>query len=429
MVVRRLKLNNEKFIIEGPVKKLKGTLPVRGSKNACLKAMAAAVLTEKPVTVKNIPLIEDIFRMKELLEALGVKVEKTSERAFLISAENVKKTALNFEIAKSLRASVALTSPLLARFGSVSFPFPGGCVIGKRPIDLFIGGFEKMGAKVSTRGKGDNFTIEAKELKGAEIFFRLISVTGTETLMMAATLARGRTVLRNAAQEPEIADLADFLNKCGARIKGAGASTIIVDGVKKLGSGIFNTPPDRIETGSFAILGALLGDKLRVTDCNPSHILSLIEHLELMGVSLKKGQGWLEISRPRFLKPMNIKTREYPGFPTDLQAPFSVLLTQAEGISALFETVYDGRLDYINDLVRMGANIISGDAHQAIFHGPTFLKGREMEAPDLRAGLTFILAALIAKGKSIIHNVYNIDRGYEKIEERLRNIGAIIERI
>ena len=429
MVVRRLKLNNEKFIIEGPVKKLKGTLPVRGSKNACLKAMAAAVLTEKPVTVKNIPLIEDIFRMKELLEALGVKVEKTSERAFLISAENVKKTALNFEIAKSLRASVALTGPLLARFGTVSFPFPGGCVIGKRPIDMFIGGFEKMGAKVFARGKGSNFTIKAKALKGAEIFFRIVSVTGTETLMMAATLARGRTILRNAAQEPEIADLADFLNGCGARVKGAGTNTIVIDGVKKLGAGVFKTPADRIEAGSFFILGALFGDKLRVTRCNPAHILSLIEHLELMGISLKKGQDWLEISRPRFFKPVNVKTHEYPGLPTDLQAPFSVLLTQAKGTSVLFETVYDGRLNYVQDLVRMGANIILCDANRAIFHGQTCLKGREMEAPDLRAGLTFILAALIAKGKSIIHNVYNIDRGYEKIEERLRNIGAIIERI
>jgi UDP-N-acetylglucosamine 1-carboxyvinyltransferase len=425
--VRRL--NEEKFIIKGSAGKLKGTIPVRGSKNACLKAMAAAVLTDKPITIKNVPLIEDVFRMRELLEFLGAEVKEIGQHSFLISAENIKKSCLDFEIAKSFRASVALTGPLLARLGTVSFPFPGGCVIGKRPIDMFLNGFEKMGAKVFTNGKGNNFTIKVKVLKGAEIFFRIVSVTGTETLMMAATLARGRTVLRNAAQEPEIANLADFLNSCGARIKGAGTSTIVINGVKKLGPGVFNTPPDRIETGSFLILGALSGDKLRVIHCNPFHILSLIEYLESMGVSLKKGKDWVEISRPKFLKPINIKTSEYPGFPTDLQAPFSVLLTQARGTSSLFETVYDGRLNYINDLVRMGANIILCDAHRAIFHGKTYLKGREVEAPDLRAGLTFILAALIAKGKSIIHNVYNIDRGYEKIEERLRDAGAAIKRI
>src|SRR3989338_342734 len=422
-------INGEKFVIKGSTERLKGTLPVRGSKNACLKALAAAVLTDQPITIKNIPLIEDVFRMRELLEFLGAKIKKTGQRSFLISAGNVKKSCLDFKIAKSLRASVALTGPLLARLGTVSFPFPGGCVIGKRPIDMFLNGFEKMGAKVFIKGRGNNFTIKAKALKGAEIFFRIASVMATETLMMAATLAQGRTILRNAAQEPEIADLADFLNSCGARVKGAGTGTIVINGVKKLGPGIFNTPPDRIEAGSFTILGALLVDKLRVVNCEPLHILSLIEHLESMGVSLKKGKDWLEVSRPRYFKPVNVKTREYPGFPTDLQAPFSVLLTQARGISSLFETVYDGRLNYINDLIRMGENVILCDAHRAIFHGQTCLKGREMEAPDLRAGLTFILAALIAKGKSIIHNVYNIDRGYEKIEERLRNAGAAIERV
>ncbi|MBI5045761.1 MAG: UDP-N-acetylglucosamine 1-carboxyvinyltransferase [Candidatus Niyogibacteria bacterium] len=418
-----------KFIVQGLAgKRLAGTIPVLGSKNACLKVFAAAILTSEPVIIKNAPLIEDIFRMRELLASLGAEVENRG-RVFRIVAKNIKTRALDDGIAKSLRASIVLAGPMLARFGEVQFSYPGGCVIGKRPIDLFLDGFKKLGARVTSDKQGNRFTVKAKRLRGANICFRLVSVGGTETLMMAATLAAGRTTLHNAAQEPEIIALADFLNKCGARIKGAGTNTITVDGVRSLHGGVFQTPPDRLETGSFAIMGALLGDKLKITNCNPAHILGVIEHLESMGASIKKGRTWLEVTRAKKPLPVNLKTHEYPGFPTDLQAPFAVLLTQAYGTSMLFETVFDGRLTYLEDLNRMGADIVPCDAHRAVFHGPRSLRDREADAPDLRAGLAFIFAALIAKGESIIHNAYNIDRGYEKIEDRFSGIGVNIKRV
>lgn len=407
---------------------MQGTIPVFGSKNACLKAFAAAILTAEPVVIKNAPLIEDIFRMRELLVSLGAEVTNNG-RVFRIASKDIKTRALDDGIAKSLRASIVLAGPMLARFGEVSFSYPGGCVIGKRPIDLFLDGFKKLGAKVTSDKQGNRFKVKAKRLRGADICFRLMSVGGTETLMMAATLALGRTTLHNAAQEPEIVALADFLNKCGARISGAGTNTVIIDGVKNLHGGIFETPPDRLEAGSFAIMGAFLGDKLKITDCDPSHILSVLEHLESMGANIKKGKTWLEVTRAKKLQSVNLKTHEYPGFPTDLQAPFAVLLTQASGTSMLFETVFDGRLAYLSDLNRMGADIVPCDAHRAVFHGPRSLRGREVDAPDLRAGLAFIFASLVAKGESIIHNAYNIDRGYEKIEDRLSGIGVNIKRV
>ncbi|MEK7646947.1 MAG: UDP-N-acetylglucosamine 1-carboxyvinyltransferase [Patescibacteria group bacterium] len=417
------------FVVKGLAgKRLHGTIPVFGSKNACLKAFAAAILTSDPVVIKNAPLIEDVFRMRELLTSLGAEVVNNG-RVFRVVAKNIKARALEDGIAKSLRASIVLAGPMLARFGEVEFSYPGGCVIGKRPIDLFLDGFKKLGASVISDKQGNRFKVKAKRLRGANICFRLMSVGGTETLMMAATLALGRTILHNAAQEPEIVALADFLNQCGARINGAGTNTIIIDGVKSLHGGIFETPPDRLEAGSFAIMGALLGDKLKITNCDPAHILSVIEYLESMGANIKKGETWLEVTRAKKLQSVNLKTHEYPGFPTDLQAPFAVLLTQASGTSMLFETVFDGRLTYLSDLNRMGADIVPCDAHRAVFHGPRSLRGREVDAPDLRAGLAFIFASLVAKGESIIHNAYNIDRGYEKIEDRLSAIGVNIKRV
>jgi UDP-N-acetylglucosamine 1-carboxyvinyltransferase len=417
-----------KFVIKGLNKKLSGEIAVAGSKNAGLKAFAAALLTSDEVILQNIPEIEDIARMRDLLKALGAKLESVGDHAFSVQAADSLSTNLSSDIAKRLRSSIVLTGPLLARFGRVSFPYPGGCVIGKRPIDIFLNGYKKMGAKIKESVDGGSFEISAKRLKGAEIFFRVVSVTGTETLMMAATLAEGKTVLHNAAQEPEIEILADFLKVCGAQISGAGTNTIIIEGVKKLNGGAFYNPPDRIETGSFAIMGALLGKNLRITNCVPNQIMSVIDHMTSMGVDTKYGKDWITVSRPKNLLTVDVKTHEYPGFPTDLQAPFSILLTQAKGMSLLFETIFEGRLGYIEDLNRMGANIIAYDTHRVAISGPTELRGREMESPDLRAGLAFIVAALVANGESIVHNAYNIDRGYERIEERLRAIGADIRR-
>ncbi|MDD5032651.1 MAG: UDP-N-acetylglucosamine 1-carboxyvinyltransferase [Candidatus Pacebacteria bacterium] len=419
------------FLIKGlgKKKKLEGTLRVNGAKNAVLKAQAASVLFKEEVVLKNVPFIEDFLQMNCLLGSLGVEVFHEEGRTFRYKISSGIKPEMDLKIATLLRSSVVLTGPILAREGRVFFPHPGGCVIGKRPIDVFLDSFKEMGAGVIE--ETNFYRIEAKKLKGADIFFKLPSVTATETLMMAAVLAYGKTILRNVACEPEIAVLANFLNASGADIKGAGTNTIEINGRsgKLLEKGVFETPPDRVEAGSFAVIASILGKNLRISDCDPSHMRAELSALKETGVDIKIGKDYLLISAPKRLTAVDIKTHEYPGFSTDMQAPFSVLLTQAEGKSMVFETVFDGRLNYLNDLERMGAKIIICDPHRAIIEGPTKLRGRKMESPDLRAGLAFLTAALAAEGESEISNIYNIDRGYEKIEERLSNIGATIKRI
>jgi UDP-N-acetylglucosamine 1-carboxyvinyltransferase len=418
-----------KFVIRGG-KKLSGKIEVMGAKNLALKAMAASLLFGNSVTIENIPQIEDVTRMSELLMDLGAAIKRPDERTLVIDSGDIKKTALRPDIAKKFRASIVLVGPLLVRSKKVSFPHPGGCVIGKRPINVFLDGWLAMGAGV--KEKKGRFEVSAKELRGADFTFRVISVTGTETLMMTAALAKGRTVLRNAACEPEIPALAEFLNDSGAKITGAGTPTIEIEGTggKLLeATRLFRVIPDRIEAGSFLILGAALGKKIKVTGCNPAHLSAVMIQLKDVGVDLKAGDDWVEVARPKTLKAANVKTKEYPGFPTDLQAPYAVLMTQAKGESMIFETIFEGRLGYAEDLQRMGANIVLCDPHRILVTGPTQLRAREIESPDLRAGLAFILTALLAEGESVISNVYQIDRGYEKIDERLRKLGAEINRI
>lgn len=406
-----------------------GSIEVRGAKNSALKILAASVLFENPLTIKNLPKIEDVFRMKELLEGLGVRVEDMGRREWKVDAREVADTALQREVAERFRGSIVLAGPVLARMGKVSFPHPGGCVIGKRPIDIFLNGWRAMGAILEESKKGHE--LRAKQLRGGEFFFRVISVTGTETLMMTAVLAQGTTILRNAACEPEIQALAEFLNASGARIKGAGTSTIEITGTggKLLrAKSAFEVIPDRIEAGSFLILGAALGNTIQVHHCNPAHLAALIAALREVGVKVEVGPKSVTVRRPRELRAVNIITREYPGFATDLQAPFTVLMTQAQGESMVFETVFEARLGYAEELNRMGARIVTADPHRIFVHGPTPLHGRDIESPDLRAGLAFVIAALIAKGESVVGNIHHIDRGYEKIEERLKKLGAEIER-
>ncbi|MDO8555024.1 MAG: UDP-N-acetylglucosamine 1-carboxyvinyltransferase [bacterium] len=405
---------------------LNGVLPVRGAKNAVLKAQAASLLFSDEICINNSPLIDDVIKMNELLEDLGVEVKRMSERSFVFKQPKTFKTNLDPKIAKSFRASIVLTGPLLAREGKVSFPHPGGCVIGKRPIDVFLDAFIKMGAKLKI--EDDRYILEAKHLKGIDLFFKVPSVTATETLIMTAVLINGTTKLYNCACEPEIESLADFLNLSGAKISGAGTPFITIKGGKKLKRGVFNTPPDRIEAGSFAIIAALCGKNLKIANCDPNHMHAILCVLENAGVDVKKGSNYILINAPSKLKPVDIKTHEYPGFPTDLQAPVCVLLTQAVGSSSIFETVFEDRLNYTNDLVRMGANIMNCGPHRAIVSGPTPLHGREMESLDLRAGLAFLTAALISESSSVLHNINNIDRGYEKVEERLNKVGAEITR-
>lgn len=421
-----------KFLIRGG-KKLSGEIAVKGAKNAALKAMAAALLFENPVVLENMPLIEDVSRAGELLGGLGASIKKRGEGAIEIDPRGAVQSELEQEIAKRLRASVVVVGPLLARGGKASFPYPGGCVIGRRPIDVFLDGWRAMGATIKME-KGNGFCVEAGKLRGADYTFRVVSVTGTETLMMTAALAEGRTVLRNAALEPEIPALARFLNSSGARIRGAGTPTIEIEGTAgKLlrAAEAFRMIPDRIEAGSFLILGAALapGDGLRISGCNPEHLTAVLAALRDAGARPEIGKDWVTVRRPEKLRAVNIQTREYPGFPTDLQAPFAVLMTQAEGESIIFETIFENRFGYAEDLKRMGANIFFADQHRIVVKGPTVLRGREIESPDLRAGLAFVAAALLAEGESKISNVYQIDRGYEKIDERLRKLGADIERV
>ena len=418
-------------------KKLRGEIAVRGAKNAALKAIAASALFADPLPVSNLPVIADVERMKDLLVSVGASVSGAKRRIVISLPRELKKAAFDPGVSRRLRASVVATGPLLARTGRIVFPHPGGCVIGARPIDLFLEGFARMGARVSFDKRRSLYTVSAPKggLRGAHLFFRTQSVTATETFMMAAVLASGVTRIHNAAMEPEIVHLADFLNACGARIRGAGTPFLSVSGGRLLRARTraYRTPPDRIEAGSFLLLAALAARDVTVSGCNPRELESLLEIFSVSGVPFSVSRSSVSVFGGRkknkeYTPPAEIRTHEYPGFPTDLQAPMTVFLTQSGGETVVFETIFEGRLSYTEEIVRMGAHITMMDTHRILVKGPTLLRGREMESPDLRAGLSFIIAAAVAKGRSIVHNVSNIDRGYEDIESRLRALGLSIER-
>ncbi|MEK7575338.1 MAG: UDP-N-acetylglucosamine 1-carboxyvinyltransferase [Patescibacteria group bacterium] len=417
-------------------RRLSGTLPVFGAKNAALPALASAILFKDEVVFDNVPYIHDIEQSIEIIKNLGGDTERESAHQWKIDATKIKTTALDVERSKHMRASIVFTGPLLARYGKVSFPHPGGCVLGERPVDMFMSAFEKMGAKISLNDEIYTVEVNSKKLKGAEIFLRVPSHTATETIMMAAVLAEGTTVIKNSAMEPEIANIADFLNSCGAQIDGAGTSTITITGGELLSAGkkVFHTIPDRIEAGSFLILAALAGENLSITNCNPKHLESLIDSLQHSKVPLQVDKNSITVKLARDFKTSDfksasVKTHEYPGFPTDLQAPMAIFLTQVTGESNVFETIFEGRLNYADDLIKMGAKINVWNPHTMTVKGPSALKGRELDGPDIRAGLAYILAGIVARGRSVINNVHYVDRGYERIEERLKAVGVDIERI
>lgn len=416
-----------KFIIKGQ-KKLSGEIRVKGAKNLALKVIPAAILSSEPMTISNLPQIEDIGKSLQLISELGFSVKKEGSN-YVIEAKKPKTTDLPAKLADKFRTSVMFVGPLLARFKEVRFPHPGGCVIGAggRPIDLFLDGFRALGAEIKMEDRF--YYIKAKKLKGCEFFFSKVSVTVTESLMMTACLAEGKTILKNCAMEPEIKYLADYLNKCGAKISGAGTPNITIIGVKHIKGGSIKIMPDRIETGSFAIMAAATNSEITIKDCDPSHIEVLLTIFKKIGINFEVGKNWLKIKKSENLKPYSIQTHEYPGFPTDLQSPYLVLMTQVKGNSLVHETIYDRRLIWTDMLSQMGANITMCDPHRVLVSGPSKLYGKKLISPDIRAGIGLVIAALMAKGNTEIDNIYQIDRGYEKLDERLRKIGADIVRV
>ncbi|HXU39091.1 MAG TPA: UDP-N-acetylglucosamine 1-carboxyvinyltransferase [Blastocatellia bacterium] len=415
----------DKFRILGG-RPLQGRIQISGAKNSALPCMAAALLTSETVTLHNLPYARDIITMRRLLEDLGCHILMPELRTLKISGEHVETFEAPYELVKTMRASVLALGPLLARFGEARVSLPGGCAIGQRPIDLHLAGFEKLGATVEIEG-GD-VVARSKRLQGREIYFDKVSVTGTENLMMAAALADGVTVLTNAAREPEIVDLAELLNKMGARVEGAGRSSIRIEGVSKLGGAEHTIIPDRIETGTFAVAAAITGGELELVNCNPQHITAVLDKLGETGVRVERPNAFsLRVAAADRTRSSDVTTLAHPGFPTDMQAQYMALMTVGEGVSVITETIFENRFMHASELLRMGARIrLNG--RQAVVEGNNGLSGARVQASDLRASASLVLAGLAARGETIIDRVYHIDRGYEKIEEKLRGVGANIER-
>jgi UDP-N-acetylglucosamine 1-carboxyvinyltransferase len=418
----------DKLVIRGG-EPLLGTVRVSGAKNAALPCMAAALLTDEPVILENIPQVRDIQTTRNLLAAMGADVELGYGRAqhrTTLHCKNLTTPEASYELVKTMRSSTLVLGPLVARCGRARVSLPGGCAIGSRPIDMHIKGLEQLGAKITQ----DHGYVEASanRLKGTEIVFDKITVTGTEDLLMAATLAEGETILQNCAREPEVADLAALLNKMGARIEGAGTPTIRVKGVSKLKGTKHRIIPDRIEAGTFLIAGAMTGGDLNIAGCDPAHLGAVLSKLKEVGVKTKSTPDSVRVMGDNPFTASDISTEEFPGFPTDMQAQFMALATQAEGASVITENIFENRFMHAQELVRMGANI-KIEGRRAVVRGKTPLSAAAVLASDLRASASLVLAALVADGETIIDRVYHIDRGYEHIEEKLRAVGAQIRRI
>jgi UDP-N-acetylglucosamine 1-carboxyvinyltransferase len=419
----------DKFLIKGG-RPLTGKIEISGAKNSALPCLAATLLSSETVTLHNVPYVKDLITQRRLLEDLGATVLTPELRTHKVNAEKIELFEAPYELVKTMRASVLALGPLLARFGQAKVSLPGGCAIGTRPIDLHLKAFEQLGAAVSLEA-GDVVARAPKgRLTGAELSFEKVTVTGTENVMMAAALAKGKTVIHNAAMEPEIEDLAELLNKMGARIKGAGTTRIEIEGVDGLGAAEHTIIPDRIETGTFIVAAAITNGELEIKRCNPSHITAVIDRLREVGVEIEElNQSTLHVRCcPGGLRAKDVTTEPHPLFPTDMQAQYMALMTQAEGESAITETIFENRFMHVPELSRMGANIhISGN--KAVVNGKTRLNGAQVQASDLRASASLVLAGLVAGGETIVDRVYHIDRGYETIVRKLRSVGADITRL
>jgi UDP-N-acetylglucosamine 1-carboxyvinyltransferase len=405
---------------------LEGTVRISGAKNASLPDLCAALLTDQAVTLDNVPEVRDIRTMGRVLSEMGCEVAFHTGGRVEVKAGTLTSVEAPYELVKTMRASVLVLGPLLAREGRARVSLPGGCAIGARPIDLHLSALEKMGAEVNVQSGYVEAT--APRLRGAEIHFNTVTVTGTENIMMAATRADGVTVIHNAACEPEITDLADLLIAMGARIEGAGTTTIRITGVEKLGGARHRVIPDRIETGTFVAACAISGGDIEIQACAPQHLRSVIDKMRETGVRIEEGPDNLRVRAPRQVKPADVTTLPYPGFATDMQAQYMVLMTQASGSCRITESIFENRFMHVAELQRMGASV-RVDGRTAYVKGPTELSGAQVMATDLRASACLVLAALGAIGETIVERVYHLDRGYYRIDEKLRGLGADIERL
>lgn len=414
-----------RFIIEGG-QPLQGEIEVGGMKNAATPILASTLLISEDCILNNVPLIKDFLNLIEILKSLGSKIEFTKEHSVKINNKDVSLKALDRKLIKKMRSSILLMGPLLSRFGQVEIPEPGGCIIGNRPIDSHLYALEKLGAQIE---KEENFYgLKTKGLVGREIIMPEFSVTATENAIMAAVMAQGKTIIKIAAAEPHVQDLCNFLNKAGAKISGIGTHTIEIEGVSKLTKVEHKIIPDQIEIGTLAVMGAMNRGEITIKNIMPEHLDFILLKLKEIGVNFELQENSLKVFHTPKLKSFTLQTLPYPGFPTDLQAPFGVLATQCQGTSLIKDPMYEGRMGYIQELTKMGANAIVADPHRVIVTGPTPLYGQEIRALDLRAGATLVLAALIAQGQTIINQAEIIDRGYEKLDERLAKLGVNIKR-
>ena len=415
----------DKFKIDGRCT-LNGEVTISGAKNAALPILFATLLCDEEIHLSNVPRLKDVGTTLKLLEMLGATTKVNGNVTVLTGAVN--NHVAPYELVKTMRASILALGPLAARFGAADVSLPGGCAIGARPVNLHVHGLELMGAKITIEDGYIKARVDGR-LKGAHILMDMVSVTGTENLMMAATLADGRTVIENAAREPEVVDLANFLNTLGAKIQGAGTDTLTIDGVERLHGGSYSVQPDRIETGTFLVGAAVTGGKITCRKTDPTLLEAVLVKLEEAGALIEKGEDWITLDMTgRTLKPVTIKTAPYPAFPTDMQAQFTVLNAVAKGTGMVTETIFENRFMHVPELVRMGADIeLQGNV--AICRDTEQLKGAQVMATDLRASASLVLAGFVAEGSTIVDRIYHIDRGYEDIEHKLQGLGGRIERI
>ena len=414
-------------LLVGGGRRLEGEIRVSGAKNAALPILAGALLADAPVRIGNVPHLQDITTTIELLGRLGVGVTIDERMRVEVDPRSVSSLVAPYELVRTMRASILVLGPLLARHGEADVSLPGGCAIGARPVDLHIAGLRAMGASVEI--EDGYIRARAGRLRGARIVLDTVTVTGTENLLMAATLAEGETVLENAAREPEVVDLAEFLQAMGARISGAGTDTIRVEGVERLGGADYSVLPDRIETGTYLVAGAMTGGRVRLRDARPGHLDAVLAKLQEAGADVASGPDWIELDmggrRPRAV---NLRTAPYPAFPTDMQAQFVALNSIAAGTGTIVETVFENRFMHVQEMQRMGADIRL-EGNTAVVRGVERLRAAPVMATDLRASASLVLAALAAEGETLIDRIYHIDRGYECIEEKLSQLGASIRRV